>query len=373
MNIVIIGNGPAGNTVASKLNAKGLNVKLFTNEDVNFYSRIKLPSGLGDREMLNSFCTKNNPPFILKGEVTSIDREKKTVLLGDGKTTEYDKLVIATGSDPINFFSKSKLEGLFTLRTYNDAVKITDELKSPVCVLGGGLLGLEAALEINRLNHHVTVVQGDAYVLNRQLNEEAAKIVAEKCLERESFNLICNQFASSVEGETRIEKLILQDKTVIECNTLVLAIGVKPSTFLAQNCGLKVNRGIEINEYCQTSDEDIYAIGDCAEYNNKVPGLMPIALSMANVCFNHILGNDIKYQEPVSLPTRFQVDGLIANTFGEMRGECLSKRVKERYEAWYIEENKVVGVILVGSNAHLPLAKSSLNKEVEDIDSLLDF
>lgn len=372
MNIVIIGNGPAGNNVATKLDAEGIKVDLYSNEEVNFYSRIRLPGCLGNKDKLYSLCSKNEPSYIHHEAVVAIHRESNSILLADGQSKHYDKLVIATGSNPIVFFNDSGLEGIYTLRNFCDAEKISDELQGPVCVMGGGLLGLESALEINRLGYKVTVVQGDAYVLNKQLNEEAAQIVSDKCEERENFKIISNQFAKKVEGDKRVRKLILQNGTEIECNTLILAAGVKPSITLAKGCGLKINKGIEINEYCQTSDSDIYAIGDCSEFNGECPGLLPVALATANVCVNHILGNKIQYVPP-QMPTRFQADDLIVASFGELRGKCYSKRKDERYEAWYIDNNKVAGVILIGSKSHLPLAKASLNKEVENVEVLLDF
>lgn len=373
VNIVIIGNGPAGNTLASKLDSEGVKVDLYSNEEVNFYSRIRLPSCLGDLDKLNALCVKNEQSYIHHEAVVAIHRQSKTVLLADGTSKHYDKLVIATGSNPLIFFNQSGLEGIYTLRSFHDAVKITNDLVSPVCVLGGGLLGLECALEINKLNHNVTVVQGDSYVLNKQINETAANIVSQKCMERDNFNIICNTLAKNVEGDKRVEKVILSNGDIIECNTLLIAAGVRPSTSLAKGCGLDISKAIKINQYCQTSDKDIYAIGDCAEYNNECPGLLPVALSTANVVANHILGNKIEYVPPKQLPTRFQADDLLVASFGEMRGKCYSKQVEERYEAWYIEDKKVVGVILIGSKSHLPLAKASLNKEVEDVNVLLDF
>lgn len=373
MKIIIIGNGPAGNSLANKLDSKGYKVEVYTNEEVPFYSRIRLPSCLGNLEKLDSLCVKNEPSYIIHEAVVAIHRESNTILLSSGESKHYDKLVIATGSNPIDFYAQKNLEGIYTLRTYCDAKKITQDVKSPVYVIGGGLLGLESALEINALNHEVCVIQGESYVLNRQINEDAAKIVSDKCLERNNFNIICNHFAKDVAGEKRIEKLILDDGREFECNSLLIAAGVRPSISLAKACKLKINRAIEINEYCQTSDRNIYAIGDCAEYNGKCPGLLPVALSTANVVFNHIIGNKIPYIEPSSMPTRFQADDLLVSSFGVMEGECHYKQVEDRYEAWYIKDKKVVGVIIVGSKSHIPLAKASLNKEVEDINVLLDF
>lgn len=374
MKTIIIGNGPAGNTLASKLDSIGYEVEVYSNEEVSFYSRIRLPSCLGNLDKLDALCTKNEPSFIIHESVVAIHRESKSILLSNGESRHYDKLVIATGSNPLDFFSHTKLNNIFTLRTYFDAKKITNNIKGHVCIIGGGLLGLESALEINSLGFEVTVIQGESYLLNKQINEEAAKIVAAKCKERDNFEIVCNHFVSKVDGNVDIEKVILDDGSEILCDSLLIAAGVKPSISLAKASKLELgDRAINVNEYCQTSDCDIYAIGDCAEYNGQCPGLLPIALSTANTVFNHISGKNIPYVAPATLPTRFQADDLMVASFGVMDGECHSKQVEDRYEAWYIKDKKVVGVIIVGSKSHLPLAKASLNKEVENIDILLDF
>ncbi len=374
MKTIIIGNGPAGNTLASKLDTNGYEVELYSNEEVSFYSRIRLPSCLGNLEKLDALCAKNEPSYIIHESVVAIHRESKSILLSSGESRHYDKLVIATGSNPLDFFSHTKLKNIFTLRTYVDAKKITENISGHVCVIGGGLLGLESALEINSLGFKVTVIQGDAYILNKQINEDAAKLVNDKCKERDNFEIICNHFVSKVDGNQRLEKIILDDGREIACDSLLVAAGVKPSISLAKACKLEIGeRAINVNKYCQTSDCDIYAIGDCAEFNGKCPGLLPIALSTASTVFNHISGNNIPYIEPSNLPTRFQADDMMVASFGVMEGECHSKQVEDRYEAWYIKDKKVVGVIIVGSKSHLPLAKASLNKEVENIDVLLDF
>jgi len=374
LKTIIIGNGPAGNTLASKLDTNGYEVELYSNEEVSFYSRIRLPSCLGNLEKLDAICANNEPSYIVHESVVAIHRESKSILLSSGESRHYDKLVIATGSNPLDFFSHTKLKNIFTLRTYVDAKKITENVTGHVCVIGGGLLGLESALEINSLGYKVTVIQGDAYILNKQINEEAAKIVNDKCCERDNFEIICNHFVSKVDGNETIEKLILDDGREIKCDSLLVAAGVKPSISLAKACKLEIgDRAINVNQFCQTSDCDIYAIGDCAEYNGKCPGLLPIALSTANTVFNHISGKKVPYVEPSNLPTRFQADDMMVASFGVMEGVCHSNQVEDRYEAWYIKDKKVVGVIIVGSKSHLPLAKASLNKEVENIDVLLNF
>lgn len=373
MKVIVIGNGPGGSAIASKLDASGCEVEQYSDEAVGFYSRIRLPSALGSVEKLDALCSKTIPHYLYHSSVVGIQKENKIVFLSSGETSTYDKLVIATGSNARKFYTDSGLKNIHTLRTYHDGIQITKSLKEPVAVLGGGLLGLETALAINALGYKVCVVEGGAHLLSRQLNTEAAKMVEEKCKQRDKFDITCGVFASKVDGVKNIESLTLQDGTVLNCNTLIVAAGVIPSTSLAKNCGLKIDRAIIVDSRCKTSDKDIYAIGDCAQYNGNCPGLMPVALTMAKIAALDITNEGIDYQEPKQMPVRFVVDGMNISVFGERRGECLSKRKGDIYEAWYIEDKKVVGALLVGSTIHLPLAKEMLGKEVEDTSIFLDF
>lgn len=373
MKVIVIGNGPGGNAVASKLNDKGFDVEQYSDEAVGFYSRIKLPSALGSVEKLKALCSKTMPDYLQHSSVVAIYKESKSVLLSSGETSTYDKLVLATGSNARKFYTDSGLKNIHTLRTYHDGIQITKSLKDPVVVLGGGLLGLETALAINTLGYKVCVVEGESHILARQLNTEAANIVEEKCKQRKNFDITSGVYASRVDGSENVESITLQDGNVISCNTLIVAAGVIPSTTLAKNCGLTIERAIVVDSRCKTSEPNIYAIGDCAQYNGICPGMMPVALAMANIATLDILGEGIDYIEPKQMPARFVVDDMKILAFGEKNGQCISKRKGDVYEAWYIKDKKVVGVILVGPTVHLPLAKKMLGKEVEDTSIFLDF
>ncbi|MBK5201354.1 MAG: FAD-dependent oxidoreductase, partial [Spirochaetaceae bacterium] len=145
------------------------------------------------------------------------------------------------------------------------------------------------------------------------------------------------------------------------------------STSLAKNCGLDIDRAIIVDDTCKTSDDNIYAIGDCAQYNGICPGLMPVALKQAIVASQNIIGEKTEYEPPQLIPTKFVVDDYSIMCFGNIEGEAFVKKVDDRYEAWYIDNKVLVGAILGGSSDHFSLAKKLLGREVEDTTSLLDF
>ena len=163
---------------ASRLSGKGVEVQLFSEEPVGFYSRIMLPQALCDKEALAELVAKSDPPYLMKRPVTRIDRARKLVFSGSA-SYPYDKLIIATGSRSRMLDIFSVTDGACTLRTFVDAQKIGETIEDPVVVLGGGLLGLETALWVRRKGFHVTVVEVADHILARQLDHEGASILKE--------------------------------------------------------------------------------------------------------------------------------------------------------------------------------------------------
>lgn len=374
MRVIIIGNGVAGATAASRLAAKGMDVLLFSEEPVGFYSRIMLPQALCDKEALTSLVAKSDPPYLAKRPVTSIDREAKLVYSGTA-SYPYDKLIIATGSRSRTLDIFSVTDGACALRTFDDAERIGEIIENPVLVLGGGLLGLETALWVRRKGYDVTVVEASDHILARQLDSEGAAIL--KAHLEEQGLVIRERMraqAKKLDPRGRLRALVTEEDEELACRTLLLSLGVLPETALAKAAGLEVDRGIVVDDHLYTSDPDIMAIGDCAQWHGKVPGIMPVALAMGENVAKALAGEPAVYQEPV-LFTRFKGDGLDVVSVGTVAGPVVYRRRGTRYEAYFIEDSILKGAILIGSTEHLGFVRSHYLKTVEDseVASLLAF
>jgi len=375
MHIVIIGNGVAGSSVAQKLSNKGLDVTLFAEEPYGFYSRIMLPHSLYDKEALAHLIKDEDPPYLVKKPVTALFPEEKQVATEDGERYSYDKLILATGSRSRTLDIFSNTDGVCTLRTFYDALLIGDIIESPVVVLGGGLLGLETALNLNKKGFDVTVCEAADRILVRQLDTTSAAMLRTRLQDegmtiREGVRVI----GKRLDSKDKLAALVVEGAPEIPSRTLILSLGVSPEITLAKEAGLRIGRGVLVDERLKTSNEHIYAIGDCAEFRGKIPGIVPVALAMADAVVANLTGDEKIYEEP-PLFTRFKADDLSVISVGDVSGDALRKKRGDRYEAYFLKDGNLVGAILYGSGEHLAFVRKNYQKSVseEDISSLLDF
>ncbi|AEV29197.1 NAD(P)H-nitrite reductase [Sphaerochaeta pleomorpha str. Grapes] len=375
MRVCVIGNGVAGSMVAERLSSRGVAVTLYTEEPYGFYSRIKLPQLLCDEEGLCALPSTREAPYLVHKAVKKIDRQKQEILLDDGETSPYDFLVLATGSRGRVLDAFANTKGVSTLRTLEDALLISQTLADPVVVLGGGLLGLEAALAILRKGYGVTVCEGASHILARQLDAKASKLLR---VQLESDGLVINECIKAtgkrVDQDNRIEALVVEGREDIPCKTLILSLGVNAETSLAKDADLEVDRGIVVDEKLRTSDEHIFAIGDCAQYKGQVPGILPVAIGMAQSVMATLLGETKDYIPPV-LMTRFKDEKLEIVSVGDVSGASTNKLKDGRYEAYFVEDGKLKGALLYGSVENVAFLRSHYLKAVtpEEIAELLSF
>ncbi len=375
MRVCVIGNGVAGSMVAERLSIRSLVVTLYTEEPYGFYSRIKLPQLLCDETALRALPSLREAPYLVHKAVRKIDRQKQELLLAGGETTHYDFLVLATGSRGRILEAFADTKGVSTLRTLEDALLIGQTITDPVVVLGGGLLGLEAALAIMRKGYSVTVCEGSPHILGRQLNAQASKLLRTQL---ESDGLVIHENVKAtgkrVDKEGRIEALLAEDREPIACKTLILSLGVNTETTLAKDANLEVDRGIVVDEKLRTSDEHIFAIGDCAQYKGQVPGILPVAIGMAQSVMATLLGETKDYIPPV-LMTRFKDEKLGIVSVGDVSGKSTNKLKDGRYEAYFVDEGRLIGAILYGNTENMAFMRSRYLKAVttEEIAELLSF
>lgn len=418
MRLVIVGNGIAGvNVAAAVKNASpDASVEVFASEPHPLYSRIRLPevlSGASAPEAITFYkpewYEKRGIRVNLALGVVSVDRKARAVQLADGRSVSYDRLVLATGASanrpPI---PGSDARGVFTMRTLEDALGIRASVRAApdsASVIGGGLLGLEAARAMKDAGaKEVRVFEIFPRLLPRQLDFPGASLLSARFAAM-GIEVVCSaeteSFIPDSDDPGRAFAIRLKDGRVFRSSTTILSMGVRPNVELAKACGLEVNRGIVVNEFMRSSDEAIYAVGDCAEFKGVVWGIVPAALEQAPVAARAILASASLVAPELATPyaqtvpkTALKVGDVELMSLGKAvlsTEEEASGRFEERSRVWeggsryekYVldrgeagspaTEPVLVGAILYGSKAHQARAQSLTGKAVdpETITALL--
>ena len=395
MKYVIIGNSAAAVGCIEgirKNDTKGI-ITVISDETHHVYSRPLISYYLAGKVTPENmvyrkkdFYDKNDVDTIFGIKATAIDSKKKTVTLEDGKSVEYDKLLVATGSSPF----VPPVDGLgdqsnvFTFLKFDSALGI-EKLISPdakVVIVGAGLIGLKAAEGLAPVAGSVHVVELAPRVLPMILDDEAAKPV-QKRMEENGVSFHLGITAEKVVGEKTVEKVVLKDGTELECDVLVMAVGVRPNVSEAKGAGVEVNRGILIDDKMKTNVADIYAAGDVTEAvdlntgDRKIMALWPNAYAQGKAAGYDMSGakNDFAGVFPMNAVGFF---GLPIITAGIQDGEgtqLLSKNEGSMMRRFIVKDDKLVGMILVGDvdragiytyllSEKIPL--SSLTKKLTD-------
>ncbi|PNE01690.1 nitrite reductase [Alcanivorax sp. MD8A] len=363
--LIIVGNGPAGIQCLVELRRRGQTtpVKLFGAEPWAPYDRVKLSTFLsgstGFDDLTNLPAELDDSVEHLVGRpVTGINPSRRWVEDALGQRHPYSKLVLALGSDAhIPSIPGTDLSGVLRFRDMADAQALmARRLRSThTVVIGGGLLGIEAAHGLCRFGTRVTLIQHADRLMNRQLDSEAASLVAGS-LSESGVDVRLQTSVRRIEGSQRVESVVLADGTVLLCDTVVFATGIAPRTALARKAGLTVASGIRVNASMQTSNPDIYAVGECAQFQEQVCGLVMPALQQARVAAANLAGSQDSYT-PVADSTWLKVMALEVFSAGrfidEERGlvhQTLVYRQAEKglYRALMLRTHRLVGVVSVG-------------------------
>ena len=364
--VIIVGNGPAGIQCLVELRRRGVTtpVKLFGAEHWAPYDRVKLSTFLFGSTDFDDLT--NLPPELddsvehLVGlPVTGINPDRRWVEDRLGQRHHYSSLVLALGSDAhIPSIPGTTLSGVLRFRDMADAqALIARRLRSThTVVIGGGLLGIEAAHGLCRFGTNVTLIQHADRLMNRQLDSEAASMVANN-LREAGVDIRLNTSVRRIKGTERVESVVLADGSELPCDTVVFATGIAPRTALARKAGLKVANGIRVTASMQTSDPHIYAVGECAQFEDRVCGLVMPALQQARVAAGCLAGSDDSYT-PVADSTWLKVLSLEVFSAGrftdEERGMVHRSLVYHDsnagiYRALMLRAGRLVGVVSVGS------------------------
>lgn len=366
--LVIIGAGMASGRVLEHLLAAepaGWDITLFNAEPRGNYNRIMLSPVLSGEKSYEDIVTHDDNFYAQHriscsfGEaVVRIDREAKTVHTGTG-ATPYDKLLIATGSAPFIIPVQGKdLPGVITYRDMDDTQAMIDASANPgakAVVIGGGLLGLEAAAGLKARGMDVTVIHLMGHLMERQL-DPAAGYLLQKDLEARGIRVHCKGATKAILGNTHVEAVLLEDGTVYDADQVCMAVGIRPETRLATDAGLEIARGIVVNDQMVTSDPDILAVGECVEHDGQLFGLVAPLYDQAKVVAASLTAQPAAFQ-PVQTATKLKVTGVdlfSAGDFADAPGrEDIVFRDPARgvYKRLVIEQDRLVGAVMYGDTA----------------------
>ena len=309
--IVVIGAGAAAYRFIQSYREKNTKDELhvFSKEKDPFYNRVLLPEYVSDElswksleKLKHGELDKLNVNLHSGIGITKIDEDKKEVTDTNGKTHGYDLLIMATGSRAfVPSEVKMDVPGRFTMRERGDADKLKQYLQQTglsaaeqhVVIVGGGLLGLELAAALKRININISIVQRAPRLMERQLDGIASRLLAEDVLERGINIYFDNEVSTVFEERESQHSLLVNLKTgrTIQCNAIVYAIGTRPNIELAKRANLQARRGVLVNSYLQTSNPSIFALGEIAEFENSLFGITSAAEQQADIAANYILGD----------------------------------------------------------------------------------
>ncbi len=365
-NLVLVGNGMAGmRTIEEliKLEPTKYNIIVFGDEPYGNYNRIMLSPVLANEKtleevMLNddNWYQKNNVNFEKGKKIAEIDRIHKKVIAEDGTEQSYDKLLIATGSKsfmlPLPGVDKEGVIGFRDVKDVDIMVESAKKYKKAV-VIGGGLLGLEAANGLMKQGMNVTVVHINDFLMERQLDKAAATML-QKSLEEKGMKFLMSHASDEILGEQRVTGLSFQNGTIIETDLLVMAVGIKPNLELAKTSGIHCERGIVVNDALQTFDPSIYAIGECVQHRGNVYGLVAPLFEQAKVAANHLAELGYGRYEGTVTSTMLKVTGISLFSAGDFHGDedteelLFTDFASGTYKKLILRDNVIVGACLYG-------------------------
>ncbi|WP_420326781.1 nitrite reductase large subunit NirB [Mameliella sp.] len=365
--LVVIGAGMASGRVLEHLRERApdqYDITLFNAEPRGNYNRIMLSPVLSGEKTYEEIVTHDDD-WYAQNEITcrfgehvvGIDCDSRTVT-GESGEVSYDKLLIATGSAPFIIPVPGKdLPGVIAYRDLDDTNAMVEASArgGKAVVIGGGLLGLEAAAGLALRGMDVTVLHLMGHLMERQL-DEAAGYLLKKDLEKRGITVMTKAATKAILGEDRVEAVLLEDGTVLDADLVVMAVGIRPETRLANDAHLDVARGIEVNAQMMTSDPDVLAVGECVELDGQLFGLVAPLYDQAKVVAATLTGEEAAFV-PKELSTKLKVTGCdlySAGDFAEGEGrEDVVFRDPSRgvYKRLVIEGDRLVGAVMYGDTA----------------------
>ncbi|WP_066056463.1 nitrite reductase large subunit NirB [Robertmurraya korlensis] len=386
--LVLVGNGMAGvRTIEEilKLTKDQFEITIFGSEPHPNYNRILLSKVLqGDTEVADitlndwSWYEDNDIQLYTDETVVKVDSDRKVVVTDAGRVEPYDEVIVATGSVPFILpIPGADKDGVTAFRDIKDTeimLKASKKYKK-AAVIGGGLLGLEAARGLLNLGMEVSVIHLAPYLMERQLDPMAGKMLQTE-LEKQGMTFLLEKQTQEIYGEERVEGLRFSDGTEIEADLVVMAVGIKPNISLAVESGIEVNRGIVVNDYMQTNIPSVYAVGECAEHNGIPYGLVAPLYEQGKVLAKTICGAKTDPYKGSVLYTQLKVSGVEVFSAGDFMEGDDKKAVKvfDEQDSYYkklvLRGNQIVGAVLFGDSSDGNRLVSMIQKQADISDTM---
>lgn len=367
MKLVLVGNGLAGMRCLEDLLDMApdrYEVTVIGEEPWGNYNRIMLSPVLsGDKSiediMLHphAWYSDKGIHFIAGDAAVKIDRPRKQVHTEKGIVVDYDRLILATGSKPfIPPIKGSDLKGVLSFRDIYDVNTMLEYCKNKknAVVIGGGLLGLEAAYGLKQRGMNVTVLHLMDRIMDRQLDARASALLKQS-IEAKGIPVLTEANTEELIGQDgHVSQLRLKDGTVLEADFVVFAVGIRPNMALAQSAGLRCNRGVMVNDTMQTFDPSIYAVGECIEHRNQTFGLVEPLWGQAFICASHLAEHGSLTFKAPTVPTQLKVSGCDVFSAGNFEPAddyediILNDEKRHIYKRIIIQQDKVIGAVLFG-------------------------
>lgn len=378
---VILGNGAAGLSAAKAIRERDKtgSVIMISNEPYPTYNRPMLTKSmvaeLDAKEILvepESWYQENNIHVLLEKEVTGIHTDKKEVALSDGTVLKYTKLIYALGSEcfvpPIPGTDKPEVVAIRRMRDIEKIEAMLDRVQN-VVVIGGGVLGLEAAWELKKARKQVVVLEAAPQIMGRQLDEGASQMLTE-ISRSNGIEIHAGVQIASIEGESSVTGVKLADGREFPAELVIVSAGVRANVGAAKNAGLEINRGIVVNADMSTSDEDIFACGDCAEYEGINYAIWPQALEQGKVAGANAVGDQLTYTTvSAGLSFHGMNTGLYAIGDNGKNPNLIYRTVefkdmgRKQYEKYYFLNNRLCGAILIGDTSKMAFVTEAVEQK----------